>query len=504
MRTHWLVWPAVCAGALHAASIRGVVVENQTGRPLSQAVVTVHPVEGSAGKAATIRADSYGNFGFGYLPAGIYLLSASRPGFVAMQYGQKDWHASGTPIVLEENTESAIQVRLKRFGAISGVVMDQNDVGLPETTVVAYRNARPPVLVAKAVTDERGVYRIANLVPGSYLVRSAAKIFEEERYLPVFARQAERVDEAYPIDVRLDDESANTHVKPGQGRLLEIGGRVYGGPYIDMLPVTVTLISDMGSESVTTNQDFRFNPVAPGPYELVAETANDRRFGVFGGYMAFTMDRDRTDIRLGLTAIPELGFSVRDTGGKAITGDSVQVFARKRNLAGTGPVQTLKIQQGRKFLGPGRWELAMVPMADYYVSGFSGPNYERTPRGRPDGWNEITIGGHDTVLFTLTAGPGTLSGVVVTSDRQAAIGAPVFLEAYDPEERRRIKDVIFTRADVRGAYRFLGLAPGTYRVFSSFDFQTPDENEMDRADPRVVTVEAGRGATQELVLYVDR
>jgi len=159
MRNSWLVLPVVCAGILNAASLRGVVVENQTGKPLSQTLVTVQPVEGSPGVKASARANSYGNFEFPSLPAGVYLLTASRPGFVTMQYGQKDWQASGTPIMIEENANAALQVRLKRYGAIGGTVMDQNDVGIPEVNVVAYRNARPPVLIAKAITDERGMYR---------------------------------------------------------------------------------------------------------------------------------------------------------------------------------------------------------------------------------------------------------------------------------------------------------------------------------------------------------
>ena len=58
------------------------------------------------------------------------------------------------------------------------------------------------------------------------------------------------------------------------------------------------------------------------------------------------------------------------------------------------------------------------------------------------------------------------------------------------------------RADVRGRYQFIGLPPGTYRVFSSFDYQSADEAAMDRAAPRTVAIEGGRAQVQNLDLYV--
>ena len=494
---------ALCAGALEGATLRGVVLENQTGKPLQRAVVAVRPVPGSAGASLAVRTNIYGSFEFPAMPAGSYLLSAARPGFVTLQYGQKDWRSSGTPVVLEETTNAVIDMRLKRYGAIGGAILDENDVGIPEYNVVAYRNTRPPTLIGKAITDDRGIYRIPELEPGSYLVRSAAKAFADESYLPTFARQSARVEEAYAIDVRLDEQADATNVKPQVGRLLEIAGRVYAGPYQDTPPTTVTLVSDMGRETVTTTLDFKFNPVAPGPFELFAECASDRRFGVLNGYMPISMERDRTDIRLGLTVLRETSFYFQDSGGRTVNTDGgVEVLARRKDLAGIGPVQTIKFQRiGQKLLAAGRWELALSPLAGYYVSAFSGPGYEKTAASRPDGWNEIVVGQNGAVVFTLTPGPGSLTGTVVTAEHQPAVSAPVFLEAYDPDARRRVKDVATTRADIRGAYRFTGLAPGVYRVMSTFDYQLPDEPEMERAQPKVVKIEAGRAMTQDLDLY---
>ncbi len=76
------------AGALpgfaHAAVIRGMVVENQTGHPLARSVVVASPVAGTPGGAKSMRTDLYGGFVFEDLPAGAFLVSAARKGFASV------------------------------------------------------------------------------------------------------------------------------------------------------------------------------------------------------------------------------------------------------------------------------------------------------------------------------------------------------------------------------------------------------------------------------------
>lgn len=500
MRT--LLLGAMLAAAAPAASIRGVVLENQSGHPLMRALVVLAPVVAGGGNALSARTNRYGAFEFGPVAAGAYLVSASRQGFAPVQYGQKEWHSAGVPVIVAENDETVLTIRMKRFGAIAGTVVDENDVGLTDVTVVAYRNTRPPELVAKTVTDDRGMYRIFGLEPGAYLVRSTAKSFDDAGYLPTFSRQTGRVDEAIPAEVQLDDQADSVNIKPEPGRLLQIGGTVYTGNY-DSPPATVTLVSDMGRESVTTNGQFRFNPVAPGQYELFAETIADRRGNVMAAYMPVTMERDNTGIRLPLASVRPTYFQVQDSGGKAMDAREVKIQARRKDLAGLSTVRTL---DGSKpaLLPPGPWEFSLAPLAAYYVSAFNGPEFDRMGKHPADGWNAVVLGSGfgSTVQFVLTAGPGSLEGVVNASAGNPAQGAPVFLELYDPQERRRLKEVTSVRTDTRGHYQFFGLAPGVYRVFSSFEFQSPDETAMDRAQPRMVTIEGGRGAVQDLDLYV--
>ena len=127
---------------------------------------------GSAGPSGSVRTNTYGMFEFLDLPAGAYLITAARRGFMPAQYGQKNWRAAGQPVVLDKDQSTFLSIRLPRFSSISGVIVDENDVGLPEHEVVAMSNTRPPRMMAKAQADDRGMYRISGLDPGSYLVRT--------------------------------------------------------------------------------------------------------------------------------------------------------------------------------------------------------------------------------------------------------------------------------------------------------------------------------------------
>ena len=115
----------------------------ETTERLARTVVAIQPVPGTSGPALSTRTNNYGMFEFPTVPGGAYLVSASRRGFAPVQYGQKQWKSSGAPVILEQEQSTFLTIRVPRYGSISGTVVDENDVGLPEHEVFAYRNTRP-------------------------------------------------------------------------------------------------------------------------------------------------------------------------------------------------------------------------------------------------------------------------------------------------------------------------------------------------------------------------
>ncbi|MEO8369279.1 MAG: carboxypeptidase-like regulatory domain-containing protein [Candidatus Solibacter sp.] len=495
----WLVLLAA-AGAMHAAIIKGSVVENQTGKALARTLVTIQPLPGTQGPSGSVRTNTYGMFEFIELPAGGYVVHAARRGFMPAQYGQKNWRAAGQPIIVDKEQAVFLNVRLNRFSSISGMVVDENDVGLPQHEVIAMSNVRPPRMLQKAQADDRGVYRISGLDPGTYLVRTLGRPFEDGGYLPTFYRETARVEEAGTVDAVLDSETTNIKVRPLPGKLFTIGGRVY--PARDAI-ATVTLVSDSGRETLTTGEAFQFHSKAPGPYEILVESPATRYTPPLGAYVAMSLEqRDITDMRINLLPMAGVSFGFKNTQGGRITDLSgIKIQYRRVDLAGEGPVETLKVTNGSAGLLPGRWQVMLVPSPAYVATDFQGPRGERPERGRADGWNEITVTGPTLVAFVLSSKPGSITGSVTMGANDSAPGVPVYLEAYDEVNRKRVVDLRTMRTDLRGKYSFDGLAPGTYRVVATFEYQAPLTSDIDAMRPKVITVEEGRELQLDLELW---
>jgi uncharacterized protein (DUF2141 family) len=168
--------PAAATAPQGTASISGVVVSADLGRPVRRATVTAT----AAGDIRTVRSaqtDDSGTFVFANLQPGEYTLSANKGGFVESVYGQRQPGSGrlGTPIRLTATQQlKDLSLPLARGGVLTGVVLDE--VGDPAfgTAVRAYKwvmksGERTLVETASAVTDDRGIYRIPALLPGEYV-----------------------------------------------------------------------------------------------------------------------------------------------------------------------------------------------------------------------------------------------------------------------------------------------------------------------------------------------
>jgi hypothetical protein len=291
------------------------------------------------------------------------------------------------------------------------------------------------------------------------------------------------------------------------------------------------MTSDTGTETATvdSNGDFRFNPTAPGQYEVLAVSSGGGPGRLqMAAFQPVSVDRDM-DVRLSLGFVPNVQFSFEDARGQAIDPRQLKVMARRKDLAGDAQAETLQVvfddrQQppprarrsgtpdepstdplratsGKVPLLPGRWDLALAPGSTYCVLGFSPAD---NPSVRADGWNEILLasGSQNTVKFVLSSSPGTLSGTVKNSTGDPVAGVPVFLEPYDLEPRRRLVQVRSTRTNGQGQYAVGGLATGVYRLLASFDYLSPEPAKMDAANAKTIKVEEGARAVLDLDEFV--
>ncbi|MCP5109210.1 MAG: carboxypeptidase regulatory-like domain-containing protein [bacterium] len=474
------------AAASHGAVLSGSVVENRTTRPLARAKVTLEVKEAAApaGMQAALTS-STGQFRFSALPAGIYLVRVERAGFATVRYGQRRFGEPGTPIVLEANSHYEAGIRMKRLGVITGGVGDENGIGIPAVTVHAYETGRRLRLAASARTDDRGVYRLAGLNPGRYLVRTAAKRLEGgDGLMPTYFPRTASARQARTLRVRLDEETTGIDVAPLSGALAELRGTVAGGE------ATVVLLSETAEwQTRSRGGVFRFPAVEPGSFALIATTADGAR----AAYQDVTVFDADLDITLELAPAPQLTVNCRIAGGgHPVNPRGISVFLRRGDLED----QPSRIACNRDVrVAPGRWQLAVATPPQYYVAAI-------LDTGRGADALELTLlpGEEREVAVLLGSAPGSLRGTVRMDDETPVVGAPVFLNAYDDELRRRLGGIRSARADHLGIFRIPGLPPGTYEVISSYQINQPEEAGWQRGLGQTVEVVEGEETVSDLPL----
>jgi hypothetical protein len=179
-------------------TILGRVVDADAGTPLSGVLVTAVPAtQAAAGGEAPQRpqaivSDAHGRFLFTDLPAGTYALRASVGGtgfsvggFVVSGMGHQigaylnggfgQRRPDGPMQTMELEAGGRVRdavIRLWKGGAISGRILDEAAEPLVDVVVSAVRRASDGRLLTGPTvrTDDRGMYRLGTLTPGSYVI----------------------------------------------------------------------------------------------------------------------------------------------------------------------------------------------------------------------------------------------------------------------------------------------------------------------------------------------
>jgi protocatechuate 3,4-dioxygenase beta subunit len=160
--------------------IVGRVVDGTSHRPIPGAIVTLAGAAGApTGQPQTqprAMTNANGQFVFRKLAKGTYRLTAIRVGYTGGASGQRRPGGSSLPLQLDDGQRAGdVVIAMWKYAAITGTVVDEAGEPLIGVTVRAYQRrvvaGRPHVRqAAAATTDDRGVYRLGTLVPGTYLV----------------------------------------------------------------------------------------------------------------------------------------------------------------------------------------------------------------------------------------------------------------------------------------------------------------------------------------------
>ena len=163
--------------------MRGQIVAADNGTPIRRAQVRISSPDARESRVAAT--DAQGRFEIKELPAGRYTVTASKGGFVSLQYGQRRPSESGTPIELGDGqTLDKLMIALPRGSVLGGRITDEFGEPVANASVIAMRYsyaAGGRRLTAASgsnsrdTTDDQGHYRLFGLPPGEYFVSATLR-----------------------------------------------------------------------------------------------------------------------------------------------------------------------------------------------------------------------------------------------------------------------------------------------------------------------------------------
>ncbi len=182
--------PAVAASTGKGADVSVLVVsDDQTARPLRRVSVSLQL--GLLSAPRTVVTDDAGRAVFTAVAPGNYLLVAFKPGYVRTYYGSKTpGRGPGVAVaVLEGKTVPELRLKVPRGAVIGGTVRGVNgrpaanqmvQVISPNALKNLSLDAISESTTSTAITDDRGIYRVYGLAPGSYIVSVSSTGMREE------------------------------------------------------------------------------------------------------------------------------------------------------------------------------------------------------------------------------------------------------------------------------------------------------------------------------------
>jgi hypothetical protein len=208
-------------------AISGRVVD-ESGQPLVNVSVYLRPATPEA-RDTYATTNREGAFSFSDLTPGTYTISASMPSYISRPPSGPEVKSTGDPVTLV----------LRKGGVISGTVTDPKGapivaIGMRVEMVIDERGVRSPAIIYEGMTDDRGVYRVYGLPPGTYIVSADgaadysptgvnAFAVDMPTYAPSSSREA-----ADEIRIRAGEETNNVDIRYRGERGNTISGFVRG------------------------------------------------------------------------------------------------------------------------------------------------------------------------------------------------------------------------------------------------------------------------------------
>lgn len=265
--------------------ISGRVV-SESGGPLLNALV--HVREHHSSTSHTARTDSNGAFQINDLEPADYFVSAMAPAYITPP---PDPTATRS---LSYRPGDSVTLTLVKGGVITGKVV--NLAGEPVVWIsVRVQMIRaendapygPSGPTRETPTDDRGVYRVYGLMPGTYIVSAGGKsdLSRSSRFVNAFDSDVATYapsslrEDAAEIKLRAGEEVAGVDIRHRAEQGRSVSGKVQVPPNTDTrFSVTLTAAGEGNAlwqteyHQTSDSQNFVFNGIRDGDYDVVAHS----------------------------------------------------------------------------------------------------------------------------------------------------------------------------------------------------------------------------------------
>ncbi|HEY6357535.1 MAG TPA: carboxypeptidase-like regulatory domain-containing protein, partial [Vicinamibacterales bacterium] len=277
-------------------SVKGRVVDASSGRPVQGATVNVS-VDGGRSKLASVVVGEDGSFAVDNIPPTESLLvRAVLSGYAGGIYGQRSpilsGDSAGVVSIRADDHLLDVTLPLWKYGSIAGTVTGESGGPAVGVTVRAWRQtyvgghrALAEGFSPSGRTDERGQYRLAQVLPGSYVVGIPETVAPQSARFEAVTRtlfypSTTNANDATAIDLSssLDQTGIDfDETETAKASLWRISGDLEGW-VSDRGPAVVDLtrqghLGGPGTEVVTSTRSdpgnhFSFSRVPPGEYQI--------------------------------------------------------------------------------------------------------------------------------------------------------------------------------------------------------------------------------------------
>jgi len=281
------------------AIMRGTIVSADSGSPIRRAEVRISSAEMREGRVATT--DAQGAFEIKELPAGRYSMTASKGGFVSLQYGQRRPSESGTPIELGDGQVlQKITLALPRGSVLGGRITDEFGEPVANAAVMAwrygYQGGARRMMPAQGtnprdMTDDQGSFRLFGLPPGEYYVSATLRgmgpevtdpMGEASGYANTYFPGTPNIAEATRVTLAVAQENTGVHFGLIATRMVRVTGQVLmsdglpaTGGQVVLIPLNagggrMIAMQQGGNGAINDTGAFRLSNVAAGRYQVYA------------------------------------------------------------------------------------------------------------------------------------------------------------------------------------------------------------------------------------------